>query len=245
MDNRNLDLDLWEETGEKTANPEAKVGLEPFSKIRKINSFYSRGNRPLKKIDKENKTTWNNTAKSHDLPADTSQTQTQASKNEKRFRGRCGHFATSVNATKILKKHKDKDKIKKNLSYSKCHTFKKKRYYANKYLKKPKNNLAVAVTSMSMIEIMGELKSEFEQVFYILYSVTFKNQTETLLSSGNNVIAMSLGFISPLDLTLRTYNEDLILLSIAFYQPGKSSWWRSKNLHLRFMIPNITPSYYT
>ena len=68
----------------------------------------------------------------------TNQPQTQASNSKKQLKkeqGR-GHPATEVNATKVVKK--DKDKVK-DLSYVKCYTCKQKSLYVNKYPVKPKN----------------------------------------------------------------------------------------------------------
>ncbi len=58
--------------------------------------------------------------------------QTQAPKKDKRGRweDHGNHPATGVNATKVVKK--DKDKAPKDLTYVKCYTYHQKDYYAKK-----------------------------------------------------------------------------------------------------------------
>ncbi len=147
LDNRGRDLDAWDEMVEKTVNAEAKASLQPPSGTRKIDSRCSKGYRPLVKKDKDN-TYWEQRdetsnkdkekAKCHNLLSSANQPQTQASNSKRRQRkGRGGgHPATGVNATKVVKKDKDKAN---DLSHVECYTYKQKGHYANKYPDKPKN----------------------------------------------------------------------------------------------------------
>ncbi len=68
--------------------------------------------------------------------------------------------------------------------------------------RKVKKLVAVSATSMSMTEKTEEL----EQVPYIWYPVTFKDQTEALLDSGSEVNAMSQAFAQQLGLKIRKTN---------------------------------------
>ena len=128
---------------EKAVNTKAKVGLQPHSMIKEIDSRCPKEYRSLVKKDKDN-AYWKHCneafkdeekAKSHPSFS-VNQPQTQASKKNKRHRSRQGHLATRINVIKVVKKDKDKTK---DLSHIKCYTCKQKGHYVNKYPKKLKN----------------------------------------------------------------------------------------------------------
>ena len=100
--------------------------------------------------------------------------------------------AIKVNATKVIKKEKDKAK---DLSYVKCYIYKQKSDYANKCPEKLKKLVAVMATSMSMTGKKTK-EEELEQVPYIWYSITFKDQTEALLDFESKVNTMNPAFAS-------------------------------------------------
>ena len=138
---------MWEEILEKAVNVKAKASLQPLLGTRKIDSRYLKGYRPSAKKEKnkanqKHRDENNNKAKSANfLFANISQlyTQIQAFKKNKRHENhQRGHPATRVNATKITKKNKDKNKAK-DLTHIKCYICKQKGHYDNKYLKKMKN----------------------------------------------------------------------------------------------------------
>ncbi len=130
---------------EKTVNIKVKASLQPPFGIREIDSRYLRGYMSLVKKDKDN-ANWEyqdkdkDKAKFHNLfSANTSQPQTQASKKDKRYRRRQGDYSTTrVNAIKISKKDKNKDKAK-DLSYIEYYICKQKGHHTNKCSKKSKN----------------------------------------------------------------------------------------------------------
>ncbi len=63
--------------------------------------------------------------------------------------------------------------------------------------------MAVSATSASMTDKKTEEElEELEQIPYIRYSVTFKDQTESLLDSGSEVNAMSQAFGQQLGLKI-------------------------------------------
>ncbi len=134
---------MWEEVIEKAVNIEAKINLQPPSKIKQITSWCPKSYRPLVKKDKndanrEHRNRNKDKAKfSNPLPAN-SQLQTPSLHKDKCHRNYRGHLATEVIATKMAKKNKDKNKIK-NLSHIKCYICKQKSHYAIKCLKKSKN----------------------------------------------------------------------------------------------------------
>ena len=64
-----------------------------------------------------------------------------------------------------------------------------------------KKLVVVSVIIMSMTGKKTEEK-KLEQVPYIWYSITFKNQTEALLDSESKVNAMNLAFASQLGLKI-------------------------------------------
>lgn len=128
---------------EKAVNREVKVNLQPSSRTREIDSRCPKHHSPSAKKDKDdaNWEYWDrnknkNKAKSHNLFSTNSQPQTQVSKKDKYQRNRQrGHLVIGVNATKIVKKDKDKAK---DLSHIKYYTCKQKDHYANKCAKNPK-----------------------------------------------------------------------------------------------------------
>ena len=79
-------------------------------------------------------------AKSHNPSStNTNHPQTQASKRDKHHENRQrSYLITGINATKIDKKNKDKNKVK-DLNHIKYYTYKQKDNYANKCSKKAKN----------------------------------------------------------------------------------------------------------
>lgn len=62
------------------------------------------------KKEKEHKIIWNDKTKSHSLPGNRNQTQTQVSRKIKYQESHRGYPATGVNITEVSKKNKDKDK---------------------------------------------------------------------------------------------------------------------------------------
>ncbi len=132
---------------EKVDDAKVKANLQSLFYVREIDFNCPKGHRPLAKKDKED-TYWepcNEASKNKDkaksqTSSSANQPQTQAPKKDKRGR-RGGHRdypATGVNATKIVKK--DKDKTPKDLSYVKCYTCYQKDHYTNKYPKSQKNS---------------------------------------------------------------------------------------------------------
>ena len=139
LDHWGRDLDLWEEVVEKAGDAEAKANLQPPSYVWEIDVRSPKNYRLSSKKNKENiqrqhhNEAPKNKGKSQ-IPATTNQLQTQDSK--KRHEGQWGNRpATEVNATKVVKKEKDKAK---DLSHVKCYTCNQKDHYANKYPDKPK-----------------------------------------------------------------------------------------------------------
>ena len=131
---------------EKAVNAKTKAGLQPSPETKKIDSRCPKKYRLSIKKDKDN-AYWEQyneatnrdkeKAKSHNPFSSTNQSQTQAFSFKKcQRKGREGHPAVEVNATKIAKKNNDKTK---NLSHIKCYICKQKGHYTNKYPKKPKN----------------------------------------------------------------------------------------------------------
>ena len=121
---------------------EVKANLQQPFYVREIDSKCPKGYCLLVKKDKENanlehcnKASNKNKekAKSHN-PFSANQPQAQASKKHQGWRR--DPPATGVNATKLVKKDKDKAK---DLSHVKCYTYKQKDYYASKCFKKAKN----------------------------------------------------------------------------------------------------------
>ena len=55
LDIRDRDLDFWDEVGNKTVDAKAKASLQALSETREMNFQYSRGQRPIKKDDKDSK----------------------------------------------------------------------------------------------------------------------------------------------------------------------------------------------
>ena len=128
---------------EKAVNIQAKASLQPSSRTRKINSKCPKGYRLLAKnkedeVSQEHQNRDKNKTKSYNpIFANTNQPQTQASKKDKRHRScQGGHPVTRINATKVVKKNKDKIK---DLNYIKCYIYKQKSYNISKYSKKSKN----------------------------------------------------------------------------------------------------------
>lgn len=124
MDNQRWDLDVWNKVVEKTVNVEAIATLQSPSGTKEIDSKYPKSYKPSAKKDKDENTYQDmNKAKNHNFsPANTSQSQTQASKKDKYYRKRQrGYLATRVNATMVVKKEKNKVK---DLNYVKCYTYK-------------------------------------------------------------------------------------------------------------------------
>lgn len=73
----------------------------------------------------------------HNSSSANSQTQTQASKKDKRYGSRQrGYRTTEINAIEVAKKDKDKTK---DLSHIKYYTYKQKDYSVNKCPEKSKN----------------------------------------------------------------------------------------------------------
>lgn len=62
--------------------------------------------------------------------------------------------------------------------------------------------MAVSAASTLMTEKKTEEKEELERILYVQYSVSFKNQTKTLLNSGNKVNVISQAFASQLGLKI-------------------------------------------
>ena len=113
----------------KIINVEVKTSLQLLFKTRKINFKYPKGYKlsTKKEIDKtSSKHSDGNKgkAKSYNSSfANTSQLQTQAFKKKKYYEShQDSHPTTMINAIKIVKKDKDKDKAK-NLSYIKYYTY--------------------------------------------------------------------------------------------------------------------------
>ena len=136
---------MWDKIIEKTIDVEAKTSLQPLFGTRKINSKCPKRYKSLVKKDKDD-TYWEQRdkasnrdkkkAKSHNPSFSANQFQTQAFNSKKYQRKGRGVPATRVNATKVVKKDKDKAK---DLSHIKYYTCKQKGHYANKCLDKPKN----------------------------------------------------------------------------------------------------------
>ena len=152
LDVRDRDLDFWDEVVDKTVDVKAKASLQAPSGTREMDSRYPRGQRPIKKEDKDSRDYEKNKF-SQNPPTNTSSSGTQSSlaqpKKEQNSRSRRGEPrrqgqgqntpATGVNATAV-RKDKDKDKDKKDFSNIEYYTCKQKDYYANKCPKKePKN----------------------------------------------------------------------------------------------------------
>ncbi len=129
---------------EKEGDVKVKANLQLPFYVREIGSRYPKGYHLSAKKDKKD-TYWEfcdetsnknkDKAKSHNSFS-ANQPQIQALKKDKCSCQR-GHLVTRINATKIIKK--DKDKASKNLSHIECYTYKQKDHYANKYSKKLKN----------------------------------------------------------------------------------------------------------
>lgn len=108
-----------------------------------MDSRYPKDYRPSVKKDRSdtNQEYWDGDKikekiKSYNLSSTNIQPQIQVSKKDKRHRSRQrDHSATEVNATKVVKKNKDKAK---DLSHFKYYTCKQKGYYASKCPKKPR-----------------------------------------------------------------------------------------------------------
>ncbi len=129
---------------EKADNVEAKTNLQPPFYIKDIDARCPKGHRPSAKKNKEDTYQESRNEASKDktksqTSSSANQTQTQALKKDKRGcqGGHEGHLATGVNATKVVKK--DKDKAPKDLSHVKCYTCHQKGHYTNKCPKKSKN----------------------------------------------------------------------------------------------------------
>ena len=150
LDARGKDLDSWEEAVEKAVNAEVKVLLQSSSSIRNMDSRCSRGNRPVKKDEKDSKNKSTDSA-SADTPSgkQSSSAQQISSINPKKdqdhqqggFRRRGGRrrqgqthdsLATGVNASTVKKEVKD-------ISQVKCYNCHRKRHYATKCPQRPKN----------------------------------------------------------------------------------------------------------
>ena len=152
LDIRDWDLNFWDEVVDKTVDVEAKASFQALSGTKEMDSRYSRGQQPTKKDDKDSRDYEKNKS-SQNPPANTSSSGTQSSlaqpkkdqnsyscqgKPQQQGQGQ-NTPATGVNAT-VIRKDKNKDKDKKNLSNIECYTYKQKGYYANKCPKKePKN----------------------------------------------------------------------------------------------------------
>ncbi len=130
---------------EKAGDIEAKVNLQPPYYIREIDFRCLKDHYLLVKKDK-NDTNWehHNKASNKDKekaktykPSSANQPQTQVSKKRQQSQ-QGGYLATGINAIEVAKKDKNKDKVK-DLSHVEYYTYKQKRHYANKCLKKPKN----------------------------------------------------------------------------------------------------------
>ncbi len=127
---------------EKAVNVEAKASLQPPFWIKEIDSRWPKGYRSSVKKDKDNNN-WEHRNEDKNKDKTTSQNhstnnqaQIQAFKKDKCHWNRQSHPPTEVNTTEMTKKDKDKAK---NLSHIKCYTCKQKGHYANKCLKKSKN----------------------------------------------------------------------------------------------------------
>ncbi len=124
---------------EKISDVEAKANLQPPFYIRKIDSRYPKGHRPLTKKEDtywepRNEASKNKNKAKSQTSSSANQPQTQALKKDKRGRwgGHRGYPTTGVNATKVVKK--DKDKAPKDMSNVKCYTYHQKGHYANSCL---------------------------------------------------------------------------------------------------------------
>ena len=125
LDTRGRNQDYWEEAVKKAVNAEAKALLQSFSSICDMDSRCPRGNRPVRKEEKDsggkNKSTDSLSADTSSRKQSSSTQQTSSAKKDQNhqqggFRRRGnrqrqgrGHdsSATGVNATAIKKKEKD------------------------------------------------------------------------------------------------------------------------------------------
>ena len=128
---------------EKAGDAKAKANLQPLFYVRKIDSKCPKGYNLLVKKDKKdaNQEHCNKAfskkkekAKSHN-PFFINQPQAPTCKNLQ-WNWQRGPAATGVNATKVIKKNKDKAK---DLSYVEYYIYKQKSHYASRCPKKPKN----------------------------------------------------------------------------------------------------------
>ncbi len=130
---------------EKTVNAKVKVGLQPSSETREINSRCPKRYKPSVKKNKDN-IYWKHRDKASNRnkkkakfynPLSANQPQTQASKKCQKSWQK-SHLATRINATEVAMKYKDKEKVK-NLSHIKYYICKQKSHYTNKCPEKSKN----------------------------------------------------------------------------------------------------------
>ena len=147
MDNRNRELDSWDEVLEKAIEAEAKASLQPASSVREMDSRCYRGRRPVKKDETSAPSKFSrDDNREKAKPADTQPSSSTAGsppsnrgqqKNRGNRRGpRSGRRdggtpATGVNATEVRKQDQRPEK-RQDLSQIKCYNCQKMGHYATK-----------------------------------------------------------------------------------------------------------------
>ena len=125
---------------EKAGDVEAKANLQLPSYVWEIDSRFPKSYCPSSKKDKKDiQQEYYDEASKEKAKSQTFSTtnQPQIQNSKKRHGGRKRNcLAIGVNATKVVKKEKDKAKDPRHI---KCYTCKQKGHYANKYPDKPKN----------------------------------------------------------------------------------------------------------